>query len=268
MKPDIGQLVVVGFGNMGGALVERWLARGVITREAVVVYDVAPERAAALGLRTVTDASALSTACDTLLLAVKPQVLGAVAPSLAHLDPSLTLSVLAGTSVEALRNAGVPGQTLVRAMPNTAAKIGASATVLYSESGSAAGNRALAEALFSAVGTCAWVEREALMHAATAVVGSGPAFVYMLAEALADAGVAGGLPRQTAQQLVAAMLSGAGQLLAQEPSAAAALKDAVASPAGTTIAGIEALERYAFRGAAMAAVDAAIARSRGLEAGE
>jgi pyrroline-5-carboxylate reductase len=268
MSTPIGRVCVVGYGNMGSAMLDRWLAAGVVAQEAVGVCDILPERARSRGIEAVDDVRQLGSGWDVLVLAVKPQLLAQVAPTLRGLDPALTISVLAGTSVATLREAGVPGQALVRAMPNTAARIGQSATVLFAEPTVASSSREVAERLFDAVGTSVWVDREPLMHASTALVGSGPAFVFILAEALADAGVSGGLPRATAQRLAAAMIAGAGGLLAASPADAAALKDAVASPAGTTIAGIDALERHAFRGAVMAAVDAAIARSKALEAGE
>jgi pyrroline-5-carboxylate reductase len=261
---------IIGGGVMGEALLSRLLAQKVYSPNEVIVSDRLPQRRAFLsekyGIETTDDNRATASATEVLLLAIKPQVWDRVATDLTAREEvpeqQLVISILAGVRFSQLEWA-FPGQPIVRAMPNTPATVGMGMTAIAP--GSLADERHLdrAEAIFQAVGEVVEVP-ESMMDAVTGLSGSGPAFVAMTIEALADGGVAAGLPRAIATKLAVQTVLGTAQLLQASGMHPAELKDRVASPGGTTIAGIVKLEKAGFRSAAIEAVMAACQRSKEL----
>ena len=151
------------------------------------------------------------------------------------------ISIAAGTGTKNLRDAWGAKARIIRAMPNTPGAVGAGITGLYAAKGAGAADQKRADALLSALGETVWVKTEALIDSVTAVSGSGPAYLFLMAEALTDAGVAEGLPRAQAEKLARATISGAGALLAADKSSASSLREAVSSPGGTTVAALKVL---------------------------
>jgi pyrroline-5-carboxylate reductase len=221
--------------------------------------------AEATGAQIRTDAAAAVAEADAVLLCVKPHDATHVLASLAAKDSAskLLVSVVAGVSLDALEAAAPASWRVVRAMPNTPALVGKGATAFCRGSRATDEDAAVAMKLFSSVGLAIEVP-ERLMNAVTGLSGSGPAYGFICIEALADGGVAAGLPRDHAMKLAAQTLLGAAAMVAETGMHPAALKDAVASPGGTTIAGIEALEKGGLRAAMIAAVQAAAKRAKEL----
>jgi pyrroline-5-carboxylate reductase len=206
------------------------------------------------------------------VVAVKPGLVRGVlaalgGPANAALARPLWISIAAGVSLAALESALPPGARVVRAMPNTPALVRAGATAYSANAACGAADRALARALFEGVGIAWECPNEALLDAVTGLSGSGPAYVFVLLEALADAGVRMGLPREAASLLATQTVLGSAQLAQQTGRHPAALKDQVTSPGGTTIAGHERLEAGGFRAAIHDAVAAATRRSKELGGG-
>jgi pyrroline-5-carboxylate reductase len=259
----------VGAGQMASALAAGWSRAGLLDAARSLAADPFPAARAAFaektGLKAVATNAEVARASDVLVLAVKPQVVGSVLKDLRpHLAPRhLVISIAAGVTLKALADGLGEATRLVRVMPNTPCLVGASA------SGYAAGPAATAEdidlvgRLFGAVGK-AFPLPESLLDAVTGLSGSGPAFVYVMIEALADGGVRVGLPRDVAVALASQTLLGAAKMVLETGQHPAALKDAVASPGGTTIAGLHALERAGLRAALIDAVEAATRRSQEL----
>lgn len=258
---------IVGCGNMGEAIAAGLVASGRDPREIIASHPRTLRRAQLEGTHRIrTTASNVDAVTDAslVLLAVKPQMLGAVLPEIAAATAGkLVVSLCAGTPL-ATFEAALPDARLIRAMPNQPASVRAGLTALFAAPSATGSDRDRAASLFESVGAIVWLPREDLFHAVTALSASGPAFVYAFAEALADGGVAAGLPRALALQLAAHTLAGAGRTLVVSSEHPAALKDKVASPGGTTIHGLAALERAAVRGGVIDAVRAAAARSREL----
>lgn len=236
-------IAFVGAGKMGSAMLAG-LGRGEgLGRVLVLEPNPAPEveelcRAKGFELRASVEAG--SAPVDALVLAIKPQMLDAAAASLAPLigADTLVLSILAGKRVADLASR-LPARAFVRAMPNTPAAVGRGVTGAYPSPGVEPGQRALAQALLSAVGSVEWVEREDWIDAMTAVSGSGPAYVFHLAECLAAAGVAAGLPEDLAARLARATVEGAGELMHRSPDVSPGqLRENVTSPGGTTAAAL------------------------------
>lgn len=242
-----GPLLLVGGGRMGEALLGGWLRQGLEAGAATVV-EPDPGRAAALagrGLAVVASATALPAAyrARILVLAVKPQVMADVLPALAdRLAPDgLVVSIAAGKPL-AVFEAGFGAATpIVRVMPNTPAAIGRGISALFANPATDAVNRALAERLMQAVGETLWLGDEAEMHAVTALSGGGPAYVCLLVEALAAAGERLGLAPDLAMRLARTTVAGSGALLESSDAPAAALREAVTSPGGTTRAALDVL---------------------------
>ncbi len=241
-----GPLLLVGCGKLGGALLAGWLARGV-TGLWVIEPAPAPSLRASVaqGVNLVATATELPAdfAPRAAVLAVKPQALEAalipLPPFLA--DDTLLLSVAAGRTIGFIEARLGRAARIVRAMPNTPAAIGRGMTVLCAGRNAGATEARLAEELMGAVGEVAWIGDEALMDAVTAVSGSGPAYVFLLVEALAEAGVAAGLEAALAMRLARATVAGAGALLDRLPQHAATLRADVTSPGGTTAAALAVL---------------------------
>lgn len=262
-----GTLGVIGGGVMGEALLSRLIDQGIFAAAQILVSDPQPARREFLEqtyrVHTTGDNAQVVAQADTLLLAIKPQMLAAVAADLAAHGPQdatpLGLSILAGVPLARLE-AAFPGWAMVRAMPNTPATVGAGITALAVGVSTTADQRARARAIFASVGDVVEVP-ESLMDAVTALSGSGPGYVALIVEALADGGVAVGLPRATALQLAIQTLKGTAELLQQSQMHPGVLKDRVTSPGGTTIAGIAQLEAAGLRSALIEAVRAAHRRS-------
>ncbi|MFD2251719.1 pyrroline-5-carboxylate reductase [Pseudochelatococcus lubricantis] len=239
-------LVLVGAGKMGGALLDGWLKSG-LDPVRVTIIDPHPSadivRIAAERGIGLNPASGDIGAPEVLVLAVKPQFLDEIAPDLARLAApgTLVLSILAGKTLDNLSQR-LPGtRAIVRAMPNLPASIGRGITGVVAASGTSEAQRATATVLLSGAGAVEWLDDESLIDALTGVSGSGPAYVFYLVEALAEAGVAAGLPAALSQRLARATVTGAGALLDQSPLSAAELREAVTSKGGTTAAALAVL---------------------------
>ncbi len=235
-----GTLALAGAGKMGGAMLTGWLAQGLDPKRIVVIDphlsdDIRTHAANGVRLNPVTQ-DAVPAA--VVVLAVKPQMFRDAGPTLRALvgPDTLVVSIMAGTTIAAITE--VCGGAVVRAMPNTPAAIGRGMTVAVPAKAVTADQRAVADALLRATGAVEWVDDEALMDAVTAVSGSGPAYVFLLAEELARAGVAAGLPPALAAKLARETVSGSGELLNRSDIEAAVLRQNVTSPGGTTAAAL------------------------------
>ncbi|MEB3290794.1 MAG: pyrroline-5-carboxylate reductase [Leptolyngbya sp.] len=260
-------LGVIGGGVMGEAILSRLIDQGLFEASQIIVSDPQTARREFLeqtyDVRTTTDNAEVVAQSPTLLLAIKPQILDLVAQDLRARAPQnaapLGLSILAGVPLSRLA-AAFPGWAMVRAMPNTPATVGAGVTALAAGASTTADQLAWARRIFASVGEVVEVP-ESSMDAVTALSGSGPGYVALIVEALADGGVSVGLPRATALQLAIQTLKGTAELLQQSQIHPGALKDRVTSPGGTTIAGIAQLEAAGLRSALIEAVQAAHRRS-------
>jgi pyrroline-5-carboxylate reductase len=269
------KLGVVGGGVMGEALISRLIAQQLYRPEDVLISEPQSHRQDYLGkeygVNVTSDNRAAAAASDVVLLAIKPQVFDAVVaeltpgndehrPALEQLP--VVVSILAGVSLSKLE-AAFGRQPVIRAMPNTPATVGAGITAIAPGKLAKLTHIEQATAIFKAVGEVVEVP-EYLMDAVTGLSGSGPAYVAIAIEALADGGVAAGLPRAIASKLALSTVLGTAQLLQKTQMHPAELKDRVTSPGGTTIAGIAELERAGFRSALIEAVLAAKERSEQL----
>jgi pyrroline-5-carboxylate reductase len=245
-NPGAGPILLVGAGRMGGALLKGWLARGIapgriFVQEPALAADLAAVMAKS-GIATGSP-PAMPGAPAVIVLAVKPQAMDEVLPSVAPLAGANTvvLSIAAGRTIASIAS-HFPGRpAIVRAMPNTPAAIGRGISALYANDAVSAEQANLCQDLLAAAGETVWLDDEALMDAVTAVSGSGPAYVFLLAECLAEAGEAAGLPAEFAARLARATVSGAGELLRQSDLDPAELRRNVTSPGGTTAAALRVL---------------------------
>jgi pyrroline-5-carboxylate reductase len=244
LRDFTGLIVLAGAGKMGGALLDGWLRAGLDPAKVAVIEPAPAPQISALaarGLRLNPHPSAL-TDVAAIVVAVKPQTADQAMPAIAPLAGASTVvvSIMAGRTLQflsqSLKNAGA----FVRAMPNTPASIGRGITVAVPLRVTGA-QRDLAHRLLAATGTVEWVEDERLMDAVTAVSGSGPAYIFLLAEALAEAGAAAGLPRELADKLARETVAGSGELLHRSSLDAATLRQNVTSPGGTTAAALDVL---------------------------
>jgi pyrroline-5-carboxylate reductase len=243
LKNVHGTIALGGAGKMGGAMLTGWLAQG-LDPERVVVIEPHPSAEinalAAKGVRLNPSAKQVGEV-DTLVVAVKPQSFREAGAALKPFTGTSTLvvSIMAGTTIASLE--AVCGGSVVRAMPNTPAAIGRGITVAVAARSVSAAQRATADALLRATGSVEWVDKESLMDAVTAVSGSGPAYVFLLAEELARAGVEAGLPEELATKLARETVAGSGELLHRSDLASATLRQNVTSPGGTTAAALDVL---------------------------
>lgn len=262
------KLGLIGCGKMGGALL-----RGVIKAELVKPADITacdkfPEASAALakefkGLKNVKTPSDVAAASEIIILAVKPQDMQKLLVGLAGGRARLFISIAAGLTLKQL-DAWLGGShRVIRSMPNTPALVLQGASAFARGSKATDKDAAAAKSILGAVGTVSEVT-EALLDAVTGLSGSGPAYVYTVIEAMADGGVLMGLPRAAALQLAAQTVAGAAQMVLQTGKHPAALRDEVTSPGGTTIAGLEQLEKQGLRNALVQAVRKATERSKEL----
>jgi pyrroline-5-carboxylate reductase len=247
--PEItGPLVLVGCGKMGGALLRGWLHRGLAAADAFVVEPdtgIREQIRARHGVHAVAAAEALPADLRprALVFAVKPQAMASVLPTYRSLvrRGGVVLSIAAGTTIARFEAAFGEHAPIVRAMPNTPAAIGQGVTALFANIQVSEAQRQLCLALMAAVGAVHWIEDEEQMHAITAMSGGGPAYVFLLIETLARAGVAAGLPKQLAWPLARTTVAGSGALAASSEEPVEALRQNVTSPGGTTQAALAVL---------------------------
>ncbi|MFZ9477911.1 MAG: pyrroline-5-carboxylate reductase [Steroidobacteraceae bacterium] len=270
--PDVGRSIgFLGGGHMGRALVAALRGAGVAGSR-IIVFDTQAATRDALqgdfGIRVADDASAHIASIDLLVLAVKPQDMAAalrpLKPALARHRP-LVISVAAGLGTQQLAELCGDQVPLVRAMPNRPALLGAGATGAYADPTLEPAYRRRAETVLGAAGCVVWVEDEALMDVVTAVSGSGPAYFFRMAEALAAAGIAQGLPAAAANELAVATLHGAG-LMASRGANLTALRESVTSKGGTTAAALAQFTAQGFEQGVADAVAAAVTRGRQMAA--
>jgi pyrroline-5-carboxylate reductase len=239
-----GTLLLVGAGKMGGTMLNSWIACGLNPKRIAVVEPRPGKTVKALtrrGLRLNPKGKARPVAA--VVIAVKPQIAPTVVPPLATYvgKSTLVLSIMAGRTIGFLQNALPAGSAIVRAMPNTPAAIGRGISVAVANAKVSARQRKLASALLAAIGTVEWITDEALIDAVTALSGSGPAYVFLLSEAMTKAGIAAGLPAELAGRLARETVAGSGELLHRSKLDAATLRQNVTSPGGTTAAALEVL---------------------------
>ena len=259
----LGKTVCIGVGAMGGALLRGALTQGVLQPNDVSIVVRRPEHrdelVDELGVTGFVELPDMAQ-FDTIILAVKPQVLPSVLSQLTSVKAGATvISVAAGVTLDTLRK-GLPTAVLYRAMPNTPASIGCGMTALTADNGA---DTIHVEALFNAVGEVAVVS-EADLDRLGALSGAGPGYMFVILDALADAGVRIGLPRQLAIKAAAQTMYGAGKMALESGTHPAILRDQVTSPGGTTIAGIGAMEKGGLRSALQDGVVACLARSNEL----
>jgi pyrroline-5-carboxylate reductase len=240
---SIGSLLLVGAGKMGSAMLDGWIGRGLAPKRIAVLEPQPGKAIKALARRGLAlNPKGKVAAAAAVVIAVKPQTAPEAVPPLARYvgKNTLVLSIMAGRTIGFLEKA-LPGAAIVRAMPNTPAAIGRGITVACPNGKVSARQRKLASELLAAIGTVEWASNETLMDAVTAVSGSGPAYVFLLAEAMTKAGIAAGLPADLAATLARETVAGSGELLHRSPLDAATLRQKVTSPGGTTAAALAVL---------------------------
>jgi pyrroline-5-carboxylate reductase len=245
LRDVAGTLVLVGAGKMGGAMLEGWLRLGLDPAKVAVIEPVPSPEVTELAKRGLSLNPAVNMVREpaAVVIAVKPQNAAEAVPWLAPIvgGGTVVLSIMAGKTLEFLEDALPDGAAIVRSMPNTPAAIGRGITVAVPNHSVTPAQRALADKLLAATGAVEWVEDEGLLDPVTAVSGSGPAYVFLLAESLARAGAAAGLPPDLAARLACATVAGSGELLHRSPIDAATLRQNVTSPGGTTAAALDVL---------------------------
>ena len=257
----------IGTGNMAIPIIEGAIRAGVLRADEIVL-DRNRSRAAELherlGVSLCENMAAMLGACETLILAVKPNVVGKVLKEAGDLlNGKAIISIAAGWTTEMLK-AAAPGARVLRVMPNTPALVGEGMSAMSKAHTLTQEEANFAEKLFAAFGRAVWVE-EYMMEAVIGVSGSGPAYAFMFIEAMADGGVLKGLPRKTAQELAAQTLLGAAKMVLETGMHPGELKDMVCSPGGTTIEAVHALEKNGFRNAVMDAVSAAVDKAEAMK---
>lgn len=261
------KLGVIGFGNMGGAIVRGALKKGTLTTEDINVYDILEVRnveAREIGLHVSADDEAVCAESDIILLAVKPQQMQeALGMCKKALDGKAMMSILPGATMERLKN-NIDGEArILRLLPNTPALVFEGAFGLCNNTDFTEEEKEFAVRLYESIGIVEWV-KEYDIDAICGLSGGGPAYTAMFIEALADGGVKQGLTRPVAMKMAAQTVLGTARLLLETGMHPGELKDMVSSPAGTTIEGVEVMEEGAFRHSVMKAVVAATDKSRTL----
>lgn len=239
-----GRLMLVGAGKMGGAMLDGWLSRGLDPHNVDVIDPQPSPRVRRLEKRGVTvEASQGKDKADVIIVAVKPQDAASVIATLKPLarKSTLVVSIMAGRKLDFLQDFFAAGTPVVRAMPNLPAAIGRGITVAVANRHVSAAQKKLTGELLEACGAVEWVTDEKLIDAVTAVSGSGPAYVFLLAETLTAAAVAAGLPAGLAARLTRETIAGSGELLRGSKLDAATLRKNVTSPGGTTAAALDVL---------------------------
>ncbi len=262
----------IGCGKMATALAQGYIRANLVAPAQLIGSDVAEESRAAFsrvtGAVTTANNREVLQAAEVVVLAVKPdQVQGVIAEIRDALTPAhLLLSIAAGVTLARLEQALPEGTRVVRVMPNTPALVGASATAYAPGRAARKEDAQLVHRLFAAVGSAVQV-KEPLLDAVTGLSGSGPAYVFLMLEALSDGGVAAGLPREVATRLAAQTLLGSAQMVLETGQHPAALREMVTSPGGTTIEGLHELEKAGVRAALISAVRSAAEKARRLGQG-
>ncbi len=271
MTLSLETLGFVGGGQMAEAMIRGILSAGLVGTDNIMVAEPNPPRREYLhghyGIVCTENAEALCRNCNVLVVAVKPQMAEPVLDQYRSFITAkhLVISIMAGIPLRLLTNYFAGPVRLIRVMPNTPALVLAGASAFSPNQLATADDRAIANALFSAVGTCVEVP-ESQLDAVTGLSGSGPGYVFTFIEAMIDGGVLAGLPRPVAEQLVLQTVYGSAKLALETGEPPAVLKGKVTSPGGTTIAGLQVLEEGALRGVVMGAVEAATERSKELGA--
>lgn len=273
------KLGVLGLGNMGGSIARGALQQGVVRAEDLMLFDPMPDAGRDIGGTRVQSVEQVAAEADVIVIATKPNGVVSVLQQLTAPDvtkqrstPAIVISVAAGLRLQTMREGGVATKEsakpalagLVRAMPNLGSGVGAGITAWKADTELSDADRTTVESLLSAIGDVVELPDEELFHAFTGAVGSGIAYLFLAAEAIADGAVAEGLPRPLAQKAATAAVFGAGSVLRSSDDGPATWKDRVCSPGGTTIAGIVALEQAGVRRAFIDAVRAAADKSRQL----
>lgn len=263
----IMKLGFFGAGAMGGAILSGAVEAGVIRAEDVYIYDISPqirEKYSSIGCRISETAADLGRASDIVIAALKPQYAEAGLAQLEDtMDGKAVISIMAGVTTSTLRSWIRGDFRLLRLMPNTPALVGEGAFALDSQTDLTEDEKAFAQELFSSMGIVEWMP-EALIDSACGLSGAGPAYIYLVIEALADGGVLKGLPRQTAMRLAAQTVMGAARMVLETGTHPGELKDMVCSPGGNTIVGIRTLEEHGVRGAFIDTVCKATERAQEL----
>ena len=260
-----GTIALAGAGKMGGAMLTGWLAGGLDANRVVVIEPNPSAEINALAAKGIRLNPKDGGTVETMVVAVKPQSFREAGSALKpRVAPStLVVSIMAGSPIKSLQD--ICGGAVVRAMPNTPAAIGRGITVAVAANNVSTAQRATADALLRATGSVEWVEDESLMDAVTAVSGSGPAYIFLLAEELARAGVAAGLPEALATRLARETVAGSGELLHRSDLPSSTLRQNVTSPGGTTAAALEVLMgKDGMQQLMTRAIAAATARSKDL----
>lgn len=265
------KIAVIGAGNMGLALLKGMIDSGAVPPEAITVRNKRPEKAKALaekfGVRTAATNVEAVTGADIVLLSVKPQIFSTVLAELrGKTGDALIISVAAGVSTERIERELGGSPRVVRTMPNTPALIKQGATAISAGAFTRPGDLELAQSILGSVGRVVVVDEDHL-DAVTGLSGSGPAYVFLIIEAFADAGVKVGLSREIALELAVQTIQGAARLLQETKEHPGKLKDQVTSPGGTAIAGLHTLEQGGLRTTIMNAVEAATKRAKELGQG-
>jgi pyrroline-5-carboxylate reductase len=260
---------MIGGGKMGGALIGGMVSHKIVPAKDIMVSDVVPERLDELrgryGVRTTSDNLKLCRESNIIILAIKPQTMATVLGEISQaIDKTKTvISIAAGIPIRLIEDRLKKGVRIIRTMPNTPALVSAGVSALAKSKDATEEDLATARCIFDAVGSSVVVQED-LMDSVTGLSGSGPAYVFIMIEALSDGGVRMGLSRDIALKLSAQTVLGAAKLFLESGKHPGELKDMVTSPGGTTIAGIKALEEGKIRATLMAAVEAATLRSREL----
>lgn len=261
-------ITFIGGGNMAYAIIKNMLSSGLVNADDTTIADLNKDRLyfieEELGVNITDDNISAINGSDIVVLAIKPQVFRKVYDDFADsLRDKCVISIMAGVTMDELSEA-LPGSTrILRTMPNMPAIVGEGMTALCKENNLTEDELAFAEEMFNSVGKVSYVE-EHLINAVIGISGSGPAYVFMFIEALADAGVLHGLPRDTAYELAAQLLKGSAVAVQESGIHPAKLKDMVCSPAGTTIEAVKSLEKNGFRGVVIEAVDECVKKAKRL----
>ncbi|MBR0307880.1 MAG: pyrroline-5-carboxylate reductase [Mogibacterium sp.] len=257
----------LGAGAMGGAILSGALETGVVKPEEVYVYDLSEQikkKYSDLGCNIVSSNVELGNSADMVVVSLKPQYAqGGLKELEDTLNGKALVSIMAGVTTATLREWTAGDFRLLRLMPNTPALVGAGAFALDSNTDLTQEEKDFAEKLFSSIGIVEWMP-EPLIDTACGLSGAGPAYIYMVIEALADGGVMKGLPRQTAMKLAAQTVYGSAKMVLETGRHPDELKDMVCSPGGNTIVGVKTLEEHGIRGAFIDTVDKATERAKEL----
>jgi pyrroline-5-carboxylate reductase len=261
---------MIGIGNMGTALIDGLILSGAAQAENIICSDASDRQLASIGekypVKTTTDNIEVVTAADIVIYAIKPQIMATVLKETAdHIDMSkLIISIAAGVPLAAIESLLDKDLRLIRVMPNVAVAVREGATAIAAGGHATDEDIQLATAIFDSVGKTIFLKENYLMDAITGLSGSGPAYIFMIVDALADAGVKMGLSRKDAQVLASQTILGAAKLLLETGSHPGELKDSVTSPGGTAIAGLHTLEKGGLRTTLINGVEAATNRSKEL----